>query len=178
MGSIVLCMPKYEDSNHIAEIIKRSGVFLQTYSCINGNEVLRKVSEQEVSVVICTKKMQDMGYEELSTYLPATVNMILLTKDAGMASFSSNIVRIMMPFKVDDLIGTLRMLVPDAFSVRRKKKPERSVEERNMIDNAKQLLMNRNSMSEPEAFRYIQKTSMDTGRTMLESAQMIIMLNS
>ena len=29
-------------------------------------------------------------------------------------------------------------------------------------------------MSEPEAFRYLQKNSMDFGRTMVESAQMIL----
>ena len=45
------------------------------------------------------------------------------------------------------------------------------------IDKAKLLLMDRNDMTEPEAFRYIQKTSMDMGRTMVESAEMILMLN-
>jgi response regulator NasT len=30
-------------------------------------------------------------------------------------------------------------------------------------------------MTEPEAYRFIQKTSMDTGRTMLETAQMILL---
>ena len=38
--------------------------------------------------------------------------------------------------------------------------------------------MERNGMTEPEAFRYIQKNSMDMGRTFVESAQMILTLNS
>ena len=48
--------------------------------------------------------------------------------------------------------------------------------ERKVIDKAKAVLMERNGMSEPEAFRYIQKTSMDCGRSMSESAQMILMM--
>ena len=43
-------------------------------------------------------------------------------------------------------------------------------------DQAKKLLMDRNAMTEPEAFRYIQKTSMDTGRSLVESAQMVLTL--
>ena len=54
---------------------------------------------------------------------------------------------------------------------------KRSESEKRIVEEAKALLMDRNGMTEPEAFRYIQKTSMDQGRTMAESAQMIIMLN-
>ncbi len=36
--------------------------------------------------------------------------------------------------------------------------------------------MKRNHLSESEAHRYLQKTSMDTGRTMAESAHMVTML--
>lgn len=54
---------------------------------------------------------------------------------------------------------------------------KRSEAEQKIIEEAKALLIERNGMTEPEAFRYIQKSSMDQGRTMAESAQMIIMLN-
>ncbi|MDR0963028.1 MAG: ANTAR domain-containing protein, partial [Clostridium sp.] len=38
------------------------------------------------------------------------------------------------------------------------------------------LLMARNHMTEEEAHRYLQKTSMDSGRSFVESAQMILAL--
>ena len=38
------------------------------------------------------------------------------------------------------------------------------------------VLMERNHMTEEEAFRYIQKSSMDSGTNMVETAQMILML--
>ncbi len=42
----------------------------------------------------------------------------------------------------------------------------------------KKLLMERNQMSEEEAHRYIQKSSMDTGTSIVETAQMVLSLMS
>ena len=36
------------------------------------------------------------------------------------------------------------------------------------------MLMEKNNMTEQEAFRYIQKCSMDSGNTMVESATMVM----
>ena len=47
---------------------------------------------------------------------------------------------------------------------------------REIINQAKALLMERNNMTEEEAHRYIQKCSMDSGTNMLETAQMVISL--
>ena len=49
-------------------------------------------------------------------------------------------------------------------------------EEQNYINNAKWVLMERNHMTEQEAFRYIQKSSMDSGTNMVETAQMILLM--
>ena len=43
-----------------------------------------------------------------------------------------------------------------------------------MIRQAKELLMARNNMSEAEAHRYLQKSSMDSGTNMVETAQMVL----
>ena len=59
-----------------------------------------------------------------------------------------------------------------------KPKQNRSPEEKKILDKAKGILMERNLMTEPEAFRYIQKSSMDAGRTLIESAQMIITMSN
>lgn len=51
-----------------------------------------------------------------------------------------------------------------------------TAEEQGVLRRAKMLLMKRNHLTEQEAHRYLQKTSMDTGRTMMESAHMVTML--
>ena len=58
-----------------------------------------------------------------------------------------------------------------------KKKPKlRSEKEQNYISNAKMMLMQRNHLNEEDAYRYIQKSSMDSGTNMVETAQMLLML--
>ena len=63
--------------------------------------------------------------------------------------------------------------------MRKKRRTEpkvRSEEEKRMLQDAKELLMVRNNMSEEEAHRYIQKRSMDNGTGLIETAQMILSL--
>jgi AmiR/NasT family two-component response regulator len=63
--------------------------------------------------------------------------------------------------------------------MRKKRRMEpkvRSEEEKRMLQDAKELLMVRNNMSEEEAHRYIQKRSMDNGTGLIETAQMILSL--
>ena len=84
-----------------------------------------------------------------------------------------------LPLKVQDLVSTLGMMMETIARKRKKLKSqpkERSREEIETIQQAKELLMERNHMSESEAHRYIQKCSMDSGTNMVETAQMIVSL--
>ena len=45
-----------------------------------------------------------------------------------------------------------------------------------LIERAKALLMEKKSMTEIHAHIYLQKISMDSGRSIVESAQMILMM--
>jgi response regulator NasT len=46
---------------------------------------------------------------------------------------------------------------------------------RKLVDRAKGVLMTRLGLSEPEAFRHIQKTAMDTRKTMAEVARALLL---
>jgi response regulator NasT len=59
---------------------------------------------------------------------------------------------------------------------RRSQPKARSEEERQLLRQAKGVLMERNGLSEEEAHRYIQKRSMDNGTGLVETAEMIISL--
>ena len=60
---------------------------------------------------------------------------------------------------------------------RREKPRPKTEEERRTIREAKEILMLRNHMTEEEAHRYIQKCSMDSGTSIVETAQMVIHMN-
>jgi response regulator NasT len=174
MGAIIVAMPKHEDSERIVSIIRQSGIGEDTLICSSGSEILRRIEDMDISLIICTRKLMDMGYEELHGYLPSKLNMLLLTKDIQLGLYSSNIIVLQMPFRTSDLVNSARMLLPEALPKGRGRAPSRSALDKQTIDRAKMLLMARNNMTESEAYRYLQKNSMDMGRTLSETAHMII----
>lgn len=181
MGSIFVVMPRAEDASHLAASIQSFGLMFETEICSTGAEVLRLSHDRDGGVVICTRNLRDMNYAELADYLPEGFGIIVLTKDAGLESVSNRVVKLLMPFRRGDLVSTIEMMTAGLFRRRKKKDTgprKRSEEEKQIIDKAKQVLMDRNGMMEAEAFRYIQKNSMDYSRSMVESAQMILAMNS
>ena len=82
-----------------------------------------------------------------------------------------------LPVRTHELISTLRMMEQSLLKKLQKQTPVRTGKDRKDIDDAKALLMERNHMTEEEAYRYLQKTSMDTGRTMAETAQMVLLFS-
>lgn len=179
MGSIIVAMPKRENAEIIAGHIRKHGLEVDNI-CSYGAEILSTACARDGGVVICTTKMKDMGYVELMEYLPECFDMLLLTKNPQDDYIDSDrFLKLGMPFTTSDLLNTVDMILTkiDAKYGRRKPKSrQRSPEEQRIIDRAKHILMERNNMTEPEAFRYIQKCSMDTSRSMAESARMILTL--
>lgn len=180
MGTILVAMPKIEDSNRLCTIIKNAGSLEDIEICRTSAEILRIANARDTGVIVCTKKVFEMNYLELAGYVPDYFGIIVLTKDMGLEMTSERMVKVMMPLAPREFVNSVQMVLSTiGRNLRKKRKipPRRSEAEQKLIDNAKGLLIERNGMTEPEAFRYIQKCSMDTGRSMVESAQMILMLN-
>lgn len=130
-------------------------------------------------IIICGYKLSDnMLYSELYEYKPKSFEMLLVaSKNLWDDCQDNDIVCAAMPIKVNDLINTIEMMLQVQVRRRKKKRMQpkrRSPQEQKVIDDAKAILMEKNNMTEPEAFRYIQKCSMDSGNTMVESASMVI----
>lgn len=179
MGTVLIAMPKPDDALRFEGLISGYGLMLDTKICSTGSEMLRIANDRDFGVVICTKRLRDMSYCELAEYLPQTFGMIVVTKDSSVETFSERMVKLMLPMRTSELISTVEMLVSDFMRPKKKKDKAsggKSEEEKQIIQKAKLLLMDRNGMSEPEAFRYIQKVSMDTGRKAVETAEMILYL--
>lgn len=179
MTNVVVAFSRLEDGRNIRNILVKNGFEVATV-CTIGAQAISSTYELDSGIIVCGGRFADMVYHELYDCLPSGFRMLLVASPGlwnGRAP--ADVVCLGLPLKVNDLISTLEMMAESA--VRRRKRQrvqprERSREETELIRQAKELLMDRNHMSEEAAHRYIQKCSMDSGTNMVETAQMIMSL--
>lgn len=177
MINIIVVLPKIEDARGIRGVLVKNG-FQVTAVCTTGAQALNQLRDLPDGIVICSYKMTDMIYTELRGCLPAGFDLLLLASPAALREYRcDDAVCLAMPLKVHELVSTVNMMCQTLMRRRRREKvkpKERAAEEKALINEAKELLMDRNHMSEEEAYRYIQKCSMDSGTNMVETAQMVL----
>ena len=174
MSYIVIAMANNGDAIRLKDIIQSGRILEEIIICQDGSDVLRVAREQEVNLVICTSRLSDMSYEELASYLKSSEKMLMLTREPTMISMSDNIRTLQIPFKSSDFLAAIKSLIPTRYYERAKGSKKRSLEDQMQIDSAKQLIMKQERLSEPEAHRYLQKISMDTGLDLVQIARQLL----
>ncbi|WP_026671023.1 ANTAR domain-containing response regulator [Butyrivibrio sp. AE3006] len=180
MQNIIVAFASQTDAGNFKSILMRGG-FEPAYVCTSGAQVLSAMENLGSGVIVCGYRLGDMLYNELAENMSEYFSMLLIASPSKTdeAVFPENIIYLPTPLKKNDLISTLELMV-EGVTKRRKKIKEkhrfRSAEDQKVIDSAKALLMDRHKMTEPEAHRYLQKCSMDSGTSLLETAEMIISL--
>lgn len=181
MLGIIVVFPKKDNAANIRNLLVRNGMSV-TGACISGAQALNYAETVDGGIVICGYKLKDMMYTELREYLPKEFEMLLVaSEDKWRNGEAEGVMGLSMPLKAYDLINTVEMMFRTLERQRKKKKKEqkaRDPKQRALIKEAKELLMARNNMSEEEAHRYIQKSSMDSGTNMVETAEMILSVMS
>ena len=148
MSGIIVAFPKAQDGTAIKNLLVRNGYDVVS-SCTTGAQAINLADNLGEGIIISGYRLPDMLY-------------------TGMLE---------MPIKVRDFLNSIEMMENNLFERTRKKKRkpgQRTKEEQAVINQAKEVLMDKNNMSENEAHRYIQKSAMDSGRTMVETAEMIL----
>lgn len=180
MGSIIVAMPRLEDAEKISKMLKSRGIE-KIDICTTGASVLSRVHELDSGIIICARSFKDMYCKEISENLPEYFEMLLLTSKDALEHCPENVTIIEIPFRISELLQSIEHISMDLeqrLRRNRSKSKKRSKEEQAYIDQAKKLLMEKNQMTEQEAFRYIQKNSMDSCTNMVETAQMILLLQA
>lgn len=179
MASLIVVFPKIEDAKNIRNLLVRNGHSVAAV-CTSGAQVLNYADSLSYGIVVCGYKFSDMMYTELHECLPPNFDMLLVASQHVLSTTSSNdIVCLSMPIRANDLVNTVEMMIQSMARKRKKQKSKpkvRNEHEKELIKQAKILLMERNNMTEEEAHRYIQKCSMDSATNMVETAQMVLTL--
>jgi response regulator NasT len=79
-----------------------------------------------------------------------------------------------MPVRLGELVGSVNVLIQLDQKRSRAAIPKRSEEDKQLIMKAKELLMEKNGMTEEQAHRYLQKKSMETSSKMTDTAKIIL----
>lgn len=179
MTGIVVVFPRLEDARGIRNLLVRSGFSVHAV-CTTGAAAISALEDLNDGIVISAYRLTDMMYLELKECLPEGFTLLLLAarKHLAECEMEQDLVCLPMPLKVHELADTVRELLGQCAAARRRRREiprAKSPEEMALIEQGKALLMEKRSMTEMQAHKYLQKCSMDSGRSIVESARMILL---
>ncbi len=151
----------------------------------DGEEAVRLARELEPDLVIMDVKMPRMdgitAAEEIAEERIAPIVMLTAfsqrdlverARDAGAMAY------VVKPFDASDVIPAIEIAMGRFAEIKAIEDELTSLEERfesrKIIDQAKGILQENLGLTEPEAFRWIQKTAMDLRKSMREVAEGVI----
>lgn len=177
MTNIIVAFPKIEYARSLKAVLVRNGYHVVSV-CRSGSYVISEADSLESGIVVCGQSLTDMHYTELRENLPRNFQMLLVAPPGEREDSYDSIVLEPLPLRVASLLQTLQMMIATVgVRRRRREKPrEHSEAEQQKINQAKALLMDKNNMSEEEAHRFLQKKSMESGNSMIETADMVLLI--
>lgn len=178
MSSIVVANSNPDFAKKIAAVLHSSGLYVGGV-CVSGAQLIdfsRK--HYHGGVVVCSVKLKDMPAVNLPRVIGPSYDFIFIVSPhfAGMSE-TIEYANLLMPVNRMSLVSTVNMflnLAEETPQPIKKKIESGAVDERQVILKAKNLLISRNNLTEPQAHRLIQKKSMDTGKKMAETAMIIL----
>jgi len=151
----------------------------------DGREVLDLIDGVNADVVILDIKMPHIDgirvAREISDRFPVIIltaytdrHLIEKAKNSGVMAYLSK------PFREGDLSPAIEMAITQFLKTsklaERVNRLQEQLESRKLIERAKGLLMTKEGLTETQAYRKLQKTSMEKNRSMKEVAEAIILM--
>ena len=195
MRSLIIANPDHDMAHKLRLVLQSRGLLVHGIA-LSGSQVLQQASLcEDGGLIICPFRFPDMSINEIMSLLPDTFDMLVLVTASQQGSvYGSGIYTLAQPFTGIDIAeaaaGLLENRQPaglaqptEGVTYRKNRlgvivveKPAhgRSNDEQRIIASAKALLMNRKHMSEPEAHRFLQKRSMESGIRIVELAKRLL----
>ena len=166
----------------LAEMLREAG-YEVIAEASNGEEAIAQAEEKRPDLAILDVKMPKLdgisAAEKNSKLCPTLMltafsqrDLVERARDAGVMSY------VVKPFTIDDLVPAIEiassryqqlLALQDEISDLTER-----LETRKLVDQAKGILMKAMNLSEPEAFKWIQKSAMDRRITMKEISLAIL----
>ena len=180
--NIIVAFAKAEDAQKFKSILLRGG-FEGVTAVTSGMQALSAMEDLGSGVIVCGYRLSDMLYSDLVQDLPGYFQMLMIASPDKAPSGIDNerLIYLPTPITKDDLYSTINMMMEGVSRARKKAKQHRlnrSDADKQTITKAKDILMEKHHMTEPEAHKYLQKCSMESGCNMVEAAEMVLSLGN
>ncbi len=166
----------------LKEILESDG-YLVVGEAARGDDALALIEEHKPHLALLDVKMPGMDGIEVASRVKGTgVTVVLLTafsqralidaaRDAGVAAY------LVKPFRGSEILPKLASILqpsPAGSATSSSAQVEDKIETREIVQQAKELLMSQRGIDEPSAFELIQQTAMKGRVRMRDVAQQII----
>lgn len=170
MVKIIVAFPSDEQCTLFSSTLEDAGfeVFRQ---CTSGSAVKRAINECRDGVVICSARLPDCTADALAWDLHDRATLLVTGRPQQLELCEyPQLFRLPSPFSRGELTSAVSMLL----QFYQMKLPKRTDEEKQLIARAKQKLIQRENMTEPEAHHALQQLAMNRGLRMVEVARTIL----
>lgn len=177
MANIIVVFPKIDDGKNIRNLLVRNGYTVNAVFT-TGTQLLNYIDSMHYGIIVSGYRYADMVSSELAQNLPPDFPMIVMASPRFWAdSAAEGITYLGMPIKIRELLSALETISMQQERRKRRdrmKPKQRNDGDRELVQTAKRLLMEKRGMEEEDAYRYIQKNSMDSGNSLVDVAKMIL----
>jgi response regulator NasT len=181
---ILLVFRQQESIDHIKSILAAAG-YATVEACTSGMQALRIAGLTKIDIAIVGFTLSDMpGMTFAGDLLSQYSCSVLMIAPPDQINYvrqgaqSGDILCLPRPISSQSLLTSLNLIMQyrDKFHyvAEETRKLKQDLDRRAVAEKAKTLLMNKLRMSESDAWRYIQKQSMNTGKPLAEIAENIL----
>ncbi|RKW37988.1 MAG: ANTAR domain-containing protein [Lachnospiraceae bacterium] len=178
MSDIIIAFPNPSDSKVLRSILIKNG-----YSIVgvvaSGAQAINLSDDIDYGIVVCAYQLNDMQYMELKENMNETCELLLVCSPGKLNEAPDDDINFLpMPFKVIELVKKVSEISDKLYYERKRKKKQEERGSKNFmaIQKAKELLIKYKNMTEPEAHKYLQISSMKNGETIINTAKKICLL--
>ncbi len=183
MKSVIVAFSNPLLANWATAILSRNGYSVE-YACKTAGDVARVADFCTSLVVVSGFQFPDMTAEGLMGILDGRLAMVtvLLPHQRDLVE-RSDLITVPYPVATLDLLQAVQLVERNAAqnaatrgaAPSGKTRPhDRPAEEKLQILKAKEIMMDRFQMTESQAHRFLQKSSMDRGLKLIDAARMVI----
>lgn len=183
MKSVIIAFSNPLLTDWVFSVLHRGGYNIE-YSCKTAGDVVRIAEFCTSPVVVCGFQFADMTAEDLKVALEGRLAMVTVVlphqrdlierRDMTVVPYPVSAVELLQAIEATENVAAREALGMGPAAAGKSKPDERPSDEKLLILKAKSVLMERFLMTESQAHRFLQKSSMDRGLKLIDSARMVI----